>query len=333
MRFAVSLLLLALALVASPMRAMADVATPVATPTAGDCTVAPRTPAAIAEIVGEVAAAAATPFPSPAPYTPPAGTPADANSVAGVTETARQLVACVNGGDFLRFLALFSNDALRRYAVDLELPLKSDDDRLTPEPSTGEQLVLAAVEDVLVLPDGRVNALVRIADATDPAGGFELQLALVRVDDRWLIDELTPIAPPKATWSPVSGPGYDGVIVDAAGAPDFALALRGEEVLGGWDPTPDDVAQLEANLPGFLKTAPGAAPDLWQRVATYKRQYAGIVTADGRSLILVNAFCDPTGTDWHTEPVFVLDGGDCYFSVIFDPSTGTFSDLRINGEG
>ena len=37
-------------------------------------------------------------------------------------------------------------------------------------------------------------------------------------------------------------------------------------------------------------------------------------------------------TDWTSQPVFVADGGDCFFSVSYEPASGSFEDLRINGD-
>src|SRR5215211_5818658 len=122
---------------------VAQAATPIAVP-GSDCTVAPRTVAAIAEIVTEADVAASSPVPDAAPYTRPDGTPADEATVAGVTATARELVACINAGD-------------------LDLPLQPDADLLTPDPSINDQLALGGIEDVLVLPDGRVSALVHVS--------------------------------------------------------------------------------------------------------------------------------------------------------------------------
>jgi hypothetical protein len=312
----------------------AQEATPVAVP-ASDCTVEARTPAALAEIVTGEDIASSTPIATPGPYTKPNGAPADAETVAGVTATVRQLVACVNAGDFLRFLALFSDDALRRYAADLGFPLDPNDDLLTPDPSLNDQIALGPIEDVLVLPDGRVSALAYLPNQTSPdvQSDLHVQLIFVRQGDRWLIDELIPIAPAgAAAWTPVSGSSYLGVIVDAASAPDFARWLDDLSDVVGWDPTPDDVATLEAALPAFLQTAPQATDRIRQQLADYKRQYAGIIDSDGRNLILVNAFCDAGGTDWQSEPVLVLDGGDCYFHVSYDTDTGTFSGLAVNGE-
>lgn len=316
---------------------VAQEATPVAVP-ASECTVAPRTLAALEEIVTDADIASATADLDAVPYVKPEGTPADTATIEGVTTTVRQLVACVNAGDFMRFLALFTNDALRRYSVGLGLPLDPDAPLLTPDPSTNDQIALAGIEDILVLSDGRVSLLASIPDQASDGGDDDeavVQLILIRQGDRWLIDELIPIAAPEEQpllWTPVSGVGYEGVIVDALTAADFARWLTGQETSGSWEPSPDDVAQLEAALPAFLATAPQATDRLRQDLASYKRQYAGIVDSDIRQVILVNAFCDTLGIDWQSQPVLVEDGGDCFFQVTYDPLAGTFSRLMVNGE-
>ena len=86
-------------------------------------------------------------------------------------------------------------------------------------------------------------------------------------------------------------------------------------------------------MPGFLQTqASGSNPsdDFSDRLPEYKRQYVGIVQND-KELILVNAFCTDE-FDWQEEAVIVSDGGDCFFRVIYDPATGTFTDFEVNGE-
>jgi len=111
-------LLLGLTLLVPEGRIAAQDASPAAQPAtpvaAAECTITPRTVGGIAEIVTD--RSQATPIAAPAPYNRPDGTPADDATNAAVTETVRQLVACVNAGDFMRFLGLFSDDALRRYA-------------------------------------------------------------------------------------------------------------------------------------------------------------------------------------------------------------------------
>jgi len=70
---------------------------------------------------------------------------------------------------------------------------------------------------------------------------------------------------------------------------------------------------------------------MWKQMGRYKRQYFGLVR-DGRWIVYGNFFCDAHGKDWLAQPVTVKDGGDCYFQVEYEPKTGRFSNLSVNGE-
>jgi hypothetical protein len=64
----------------------------------------------------------------------------------------------------------------------------------------------------------------------------------------------------------------------------------------------------------------------------YYRQYVGIVAGE-RKFIYINAFCEtfPKLLDWQQRPLDACDGGDCFWSAVYDPLSGEFSDLQING--
>jgi hypothetical protein len=55
------------------------------------------------------------------------------------------------------------------------------------------------------------------------------------------------------------------------------------------------------------------------------------VQAD-EELIFANFFCETHGEDWRETAVVVLDGGDCYFQVIYNADANVYSSLWINGE-
>jgi hypothetical protein len=83
-------------------------------PDPAECQVAPRTLANIRELGEAAASAPAVPVVEEIPYpnsTPvlPEGSPADANTVAGVQGVIREMVACSNARDTLRRMALFSD--------------------------------------------------------------------------------------------------------------------------------------------------------------------------------------------------------------------------------
>lgn len=104
---------------------------------------------------------------------------------------------------------------------------------------------------------------------------------------------------------------------------------------GAWQPSAADVAKLEADLPAFLQSAENpwlrTDPPIWEREPEYMRQYLGIVE-NGEKLIYANFFCSDSGGDWQEEFVLVMDGGDCYFQVKYNPTTGEFFDFSVNGE-
>jgi hypothetical protein len=114
-----------------------------------------------------------------------------------------------------------------------------------------------------------------------------------------------------------------------------AIDAIGERVEDAWTPSAEDVAKLEAELPAYLQTAENpwlrADPPIWEREPEYMRQYLGIVE-DGEEIIYANFFCTINDMDWHSEFVFVMDGGDCFFQVKFNPESGEFFELYVNGE-
>ncbi|HYF61509.1 MAG TPA: hypothetical protein VD886_01765 [Herpetosiphonaceae bacterium] len=129
-----------------------------------------------------------------------------------------------------------------------------------------------------------------------------------------------------------SNAAWTGVIVPAEQGDLFYRNLNGRSAPGYWTPSEAQVNQLEQALPNYLRdAAPERSADLWQKVAPYKRQYIGIVQ-DDQEMIYVNAMCSMDDDSWQTEPVMVMDGGDCFFNVTYDPLRGQFSDLSINGD-
>ena len=127
---------------------------------------------------------------------------------------------------------------------------------------------------------------------------------------------------------------YRGVIVDPAFGELFSSVNGDLYDASYWRPTPADIAQAEAELPAFLQTAAAERnPDLWQKIPTYARQYTGI-EQNGRRSILINAMCDTYAqdNDWRSVMIFVLDGGDCFFNVMYYPDDGSFDHLLVNGD-
>jgi hypothetical protein len=67
----------------------------------------------------------------------------------------------------------------------------------------------------------------------------------------------------------------------------------------------------------------------------YFRQYVAVLSA-GKKLIFVNAFCEDIknsspSPDWRNHLEIIADGGTCVWHALYDPFTGKFSGLEING--
>lgn len=100
-----------------------------------------------------------------------------------------------------------------------------------------------------------------------------------------------------------------------------------KHVSGGWLPSSEDVAKLEKHLGDLSNMTPVSIV----KPFSYRRQYVGIILA-GKYLVYVNAFPpNDYSKDWRTRFVSVCDGGPDFWGVIFDPSTGKFSELHGNG--
>lgn len=125
---------------------------------------------------------------------------------------------------------------------------------------------------------------------------------------------------------------FEGVIIPREKAGNFMKAFSGIEEKETWTPDKNEIIKLEAKIKSYVKKAAAKrSPKLWSKLATYKRQYVGIIR-NGRKVIFSNFFCQSFDIDWKTTPVAVDDGGDCYFTVLYDSASAIFSDLRINGE-
>ncbi|MCC6791849.1 MAG: hypothetical protein IT336_09195 [Thermomicrobiales bacterium] len=229
-----------------------------------------------------------------------------------------------------------SNDFLVRHFGDMDLSLEDlIEIAASPVPAPDDGLLYVSdVREVTLLADGRIAALVLLEQGQSDRPELTSVITFVERDGTLLLDAWQPVTLESSTgggWQVVEGDGYNGVIVPGDLVADFLYGFFNEPIQGSWTPSAEQIATLEANLPAYLERAPAAAPDLHERVADYHRQYLGYVI-EGRALILVNAFCSVPGIDWTSDMVFVMDGGDCYFVVSYDVTTGEFLDLRINGE-
>jgi hypothetical protein len=177
-----------------PTAAAAATAT-TGTPTADECTVAPRSlPLPGGDATPTTPEAVATEF------VPPTGSPADTGIKNAVTVTVRESVACANAGDLLRGLALYTDHFLANQLVGPTGITQENMALLASTPPAAapasDRLSLVAVQDVIQLADGRVGATVITRNAD---GTFEDYLFFARVGNNWLIDEAVRLQSPNGT--------------------------------------------------------------------------------------------------------------------------------------
>jgi hypothetical protein len=117
------------------------------------------------------------------------GVPADEETVAAVTATWRQYLACLTAGDQARMFAVLSDNMVRRqFLVDIAFGVTEDALfgylAATPVPLPPDHAVaFLPFEEARVLDDGRV-AVVGPGDQ----GRGDVRI-FVREGDRWLLDE------------------------------------------------------------------------------------------------------------------------------------------------
>ena len=138
------------------------------------------------------------------------------------------------------------------------------------------------------------------------------------------------------TFKRVQGERFEGVIAPPSVAADVWEAEEGRKPEGGWEADEDTIQKLEAALPDYLSAHddPRIAA-LPAKLDEYKRQYMGVVE-EGRRLVELRALCqlylDENDVDLMVEVLQVMDGGDCFFEVLFDADREQFLWARVHGE-
>ena len=67
------------------------------------------------------------------------------------------------------------------------------------------------------------------------------------------------------------------------------------------------------------------------KLKVYKRQYVCVIDQHGNKLVWVNCFCHAYD-GWRSSIQLVMDGGDCYYSLVINLTTGKYDNLMVNGE-
>ena len=152
---------------------------------AEECQVGPREVGSIEQLVGTPAAGGAEASPAPGEIGALEGEPADEATVEAVTATYRELVACLNAGDYLRIYALYTDGYLQRTLAERGEDLSQL--VATPSPDQPQNTALVGVANVRLLDDGRVAARVETFDPTVD-GTIVTDAVLVQSGERFLID-------------------------------------------------------------------------------------------------------------------------------------------------
>jgi hypothetical protein len=158
-------------------------------PPAAECTVEPRSADELRALFREAAATPVldSPEASPTPAVAPTGDPADEQTVAAISATWRQFIACINAGDQARMFALFSDDMVRRQLF-VDIAFGVTEDALfaflaaTPVPLPDPSVPVAPFADARVLDDGRIAVV-----GPGELGRGDVRI-FVKEGDRWLID-------------------------------------------------------------------------------------------------------------------------------------------------
>ncbi|MFN8417999.1 MAG: hypothetical protein U0528_01945 [Anaerolineae bacterium] len=133
--------------------------------------------------------------------------------------------------------------------------------------------------------------------------------------------------------------GIAGVIFDPSATYISDVESISKQILdttfdGYWMPDTADVLALESALPAYLDQQAAAGRDVEgvaAKLPDYKRQYIGF-TAGGEKMLYANYFCDAfDGDRWKQEWLYVMDGGNCFFQVVYQIGSGEFRYLSING--
>jgi hypothetical protein len=142
-------------------------------------------------------------------------------------------------------------------------------------------------------------------------------------------------APSTQTPAPQNMQGERWVIFPEALAKEQGIAtwfLNSGQTAEYWTPSEKDVLALEEGLVSYLQNNSDRFYEtpVWEKLDDYNRQYIGVIL-DGKRIVYANFFCSNTGRNWRKEFIFVLDGGECFFQFKYDPNSGEFFDLQVNG--
>ncbi len=108
-------------------------------------------------------------------------------------------------------------------------------------------------------------------------------------------------------------------------------------VSGEWQPSPQDIDDLEEALPKYLEQRAKAGKQIPPKGQAYHRQYVGF-TRKSERYIYGNFYPASAARGYwkarESKQAFVVcDGGPVFWGIVFRVSTKTFEEIRFNGLG
>jgi hypothetical protein len=79
-----------------------------------------------------------------------------------------------------------------------------------------------------------------------------------------------------------------------------------------------------------IKNDPLIQDNVISNPGKYYKQFVAVINSKGEKEVWVECFCKISDASWKTEPVIVKDGGNCYFYVKINLTTGLVSNFGIN---
>ena len=64
----------------------------------------------------------------------------------------------------------------------------------------------------------------------------------------------------------------------------------------------------------------------------YKRQYVATMNSKGEKEVWINCLCNTHDLNWRTERIEVKDGGNCFFNLKINLTTGQYFEIMVNGD-
>ncbi|MCC6790742.1 MAG: hypothetical protein IT336_03600 [Thermomicrobiales bacterium] len=160
---------------------------------AATCQAEPRT---VDEIIALFTNATPTAAPvSTSSVSIPTGTPASEVLQARITETVDEAFACLNAGEWLRFMGMLTDEAIVSafpWVGEVLLNGPAPEEFTTPAPLPADlRQTVIAVAEIQSLGSNQAGALVVYIDpASGNPGASALYLGFTRDDDRWLISQV-----------------------------------------------------------------------------------------------------------------------------------------------